>query len=256
MAKPHQGFYRNFTAYLKRTTAVMNKKILLLIMLISISSWATAQTKAFQFGFKVAPNIGWVKPDAQGYERIGTKAGFNWGFQGEFFLMENYFLNTGFNVIYLNGDYSYPHKQLINDEAVEGIQERLLKMQYLQIPLILKMKTNEFNGIKIYGQVGFGLGFTLNAKADDVFIPNPDQSTIGRQEEENRDVKNEYRSTRESLLIGAGIEIPLGGSTYITAGLLFDNGFRDIIKDQNAIDSSIAKSGITNFIELQISLLF
>lgn len=234
----------------------MNKKILILILLLVGTNWAVAQTKAFQFGFKIAPNIGWVKPDAQGYERTGTKAGFNWGFQGEFFLMENYFLNTGFNVIYLNGDYSYPHKRRIENEAVEGMQERVLKMQYIQIPLILKMKTNEFNGFRVYGQVGFGLGFTLNAKADDVFIPDPNHGTLGRKSFENEDVKNEYRSTRESLLIGAGIEIPLGGATFLTAGLLFDNGFRDIMKDQNKIDVDIANKGITNFIELQISLLF
>lgn len=234
----------------------MNKKILLLLLLISLSNWAVAQTKAFQFGFKIAPNIGWIKPDAKDYERIGTKAGFNWGFQGEFFLMENYFLNTGFNVIYLNGDYFYPHKRLIEEVPVEGMQERLLKMQYIQIPLILKMKTNEFSGFRVYGQVGFGLGFTLNAKADDVFIPDPNLSSHSRKTFENEDVKNEYRSTRESLLIGAGIEIPLGGATFLTAGLLFDNGFRDIMKDVNKTDGDIANKGITNFIELQISLLF
>ncbi len=232
----------------------MKLKIIFLLLCFGLSVSAAAQTKAFQFGFKVAPNMGWVKPDATDYERVGTSAGFNWGFTGEFFLMENYAFNTGFNVIYLNGGYSYPDIRTMASSASAsiGLLERELRTQYLQIPAILKMKTNDFNGLRIYGQVGFGMGFLLRAKADDIFIPNQGLAETDKR----KDVKNQLRPTRESLIIGAGVEIPLGGSTYLTGGLLFDNGFIDILKDQNRVEPTVAKNAITNFIELQISLLF
>lgn len=233
----------------------MHRKVIILIILMVITSYIYAQTKAFQFGFKLAPNIGWIKPDATDYERTGTKLGFNWGFTGEVYLMENYGLNTGFNVIYLNGAYKYPHLMKLSDDdpaEIEGELERDLRTQYLQIPLILKMKTNDFGGYRVYGQVGFGLGFLLRAKADEMFLP-----TSGSiREEEKIDVKKELRGTRESLIIGAGIEIPIGGSTFITAGLLFDNNFIDILKDQNKLNPSVENNGISNFLEFKVGLMF
>jgi hypothetical protein len=52
------------------------------------------------------------------------------------------------------------------------------------------------------------------------------------------------------------VEYPLGGSTFLTGGIRFDNNFIDILKDQNSLDSSIEQKGISNFIELQLGLLF
>jgi hypothetical protein len=69
-------------------------------------------------------------------------------------------------------------------------------------------------------------------------------------------VSKELRFTRESLILGAGVEYPLGGSTFITAGLRFDNNFIDILKDQNEVYPDIEQIGISNFIEFQLSLLF
>jgi hypothetical protein len=210
-----------------------------------------AQQKAFQFGFKAAPSLGWIKPNSEGYARDGVKAGFNWGFVGEFFLMENYAISTGFNVIYTNGKFSYPDQQTVNGSATAGETNRLLKLKYIQLPVILKMKTNDFNGIKIFAEIGFGLGFRTDAKAEDDFYAN---SRL--QQSKSSDVSNAVRFTRESLILGAGVEYPLGGSTFITGGIRFDNNFIDILKDQNSLDKSIEQKGISNFIELQLGLLF
>jgi hypothetical protein len=232
----------------------MRLKIILLATIMCMMGDAMTQTKAFQFGFKLGPNIGWVKPDATDYNRTGVNLGFNWGFTGEFFLMENYSFNSGFNVIYLNGQYSYPDRWEGNSgNSSDGLNSRKIRTQYLQIPAILKMKTNEFNNMRAYGQVGFGLGFMLRAKADDVFSPIGGGSSI---EDNKKDVRNELRRTRESFIIGAGVEFPLGGSTFLKTGLLFDNGFIDVLKDQNKVNPSVEHKGIMNLIELQISLLF
>ena len=231
----------------------MNKKhlFILLFALMMFAGSATAQQKAFQFGFKVAPSMGWIKPNAEEYNRDGVKAGFNWGFVGEFFLMENYALATGFNVIYLNGAYTYPAYYRAGSAQIIGTNTRVLKAKYIQLPVILKMKTNDFNGIRFYGELGFGLGFKTDAKAEDK-IYNGNVLV----EESSGDVSNELRFTRESLILGAGVEYPLGGSTFITAGLRFDNNFIDILKDQNEVNPDIEQIGISNFIEFQLSLLF
>jgi len=96
----------------------MKKKIMLAaLLLVFTAPLLLSQNKAFQFGFKVGPNIGWIKPDAEGYERLGVDAGFAWGFVAEVFLLENYAMNTGFDVVYLNGSFSYPHQKLVPASA-------------------------------------------------------------------------------------------------------------------------------------------
>lgn len=229
----------------------MKRSIFTLLLIFVIAGSSVAQQKAFQFGFKVAPSMGWLKTNSEGYKRDGVKAGFNWGFVGEFFLMENYALTTGFNVIYVNGAYSYPDRQLIGGIDEIGETNRVLKLKYLQVPVILKMKTNDFNGIKFYGEIGFGLAFKLDANADDNFYSN---KTL--LQKKSSDASRELRATRESLILGAGVEYPLGGSTFITAGIRFDNNFIDILKDKNRVDDSISQKGISNFIEFQLGLLF
>jgi len=230
------------------------KKALLVLIMICLVGVLQAQQKAFQFGFKVGPNLGWIKPDAVGYERQGVDPGFAWGFVAEVFLMENYALNTGFDVVYLTGSLSYPHLLFAPVSAggsIEGVLNREIRTKYIQIPIILKMKTNEFGRIRYYGQVGFGLAFLADAKSNDKFYS---QGLL--IEERNPEIEKQLRITRESLILGAGMEFSLGGSTFLTAGLKFDNNFIDILKDQNTIDPAVEHKGISNFIELQIGLLF
>ena len=68
------------------------KKIILILVLVAFlgGSSAYSQHKPFVFGFKAGPTMGWMKPDAKGYESDGVKAGFTWGFIADFFLMENH----------------------------------------------------------------------------------------------------------------------------------------------------------------------
>jgi len=233
----------------------MKKKIMLAaLLLVFTAPLLLSQNKAFQFGFKVGPNIGWIKPDAEGYERLGVDAGFAWGFVAEVFLLENYAMNTGFDVVYLNGSFSYPHQKLVPASAggnIKGVLNRSFRTKYIQLPLLLKMKTNDFGKFRYYGQVGFGLAFLADAKSDDRFYS---QGLL--IEEKTFEIEKQLRFTRESLILGAGVEYSLGGSTFLTAGIKFDNNFIDVLKDQNTIDPMIEHKAITNFLELQIGLLF
>ncbi len=92
-----------------------------------------------------------------------------------------------------------------------------------------KNENQRINGIKIFAEIGFGLGFKTDAKAADDFYYNNNL-----YQTKNSDVSSAVRFTRESLILGAGVEYPLGGSTFLTGGIRFDNNFIDILKDQNS----------------------
>jgi hypothetical protein len=234
---------------------MIKKTLFFCIIFLIFIQLIHAQEKAFQFGFKAAPNLGWIKPNAEGYVGDGVKMGFTWGFIGDIHLMENYWMNTGFNVIFLQGAYHYPHQIPETDGSssyIVGTLNRSLSTKYIQVPIVFRMKTEESNSLCFYGEIGFGLGFLIDAKASDSFY----EDGVLIEETTKANVSNEYRLTRESLILGAGIEYSLGTSNKLTTGLRFDNNFFDILKDQNTVDSSIEQKAISNFIELQVCFLF
>ena len=233
----------------------MKHFIVAIVLLFTFSILSHAQEKAFQFGFKLGPSVGWIKPDSENYLRDGTKTGFNWGFVADIHLMENYSAHTGFNVIYMNGAYSYPHKTNPSEEVsslVTGTMNRVIHLKYIQLPAVLRMKTNEISGFVIFGEAGLALAINTGAKADDTFI----KDGMVLKEVIKTDISKQIRFTRESMILGGGVYYNLGGSSKLTAGLRFDNNIFDILKDQNSVNPEIEQKAISNFIELNFGLLF
>jgi len=230
---------------MKRTTI-----ILLLVAFLGASS-AYSQQKPFVFGFKAGPTLGWMKPDAKGYDSDGLKPGFTWGFIADFFLMENYGIATGFDVVFLNGGINMPHQVLDGSDVISGTLNRKYKLKYIQIPVTLKLRTKELGKFRIFGQIGLGTNFLIGAKADDEFTPD-----VGNSVSEEVDIYDDIMFMRESLILGAGVEFLLGGSTNLTAGFVFNNGFMDILKGKNSVDPTINNKANANYLALEIGIVF
>jgi len=229
----------------------MKKIIFVVLLLFSINS--LAQHKPFQFGFKGAVNIGWFGTDAKGYSNEGTEIGGSWGFVADIYLMENYAFTTGFDVLFLNGTLTYQHvMQDTIDLPVFGQMESKFKTKYIEIPIIFTMRTNQIGKLRYYGQIGFGIGILLNAKADNTFTPDDGNESVSNEGEDT----GLFRSTRESFIIGAGIEIPLTGSTFIRTGIKYDNAFINVMKGNNTANSDISNDARNNYFELNLCLLF
>lgn len=208
-----------------------------------------AQHKPFQFGFSGSANIGWWATDAEGYSNNGVQPGGSWGFVADFFMMEGYSFTTGFNVLYLNGEMTMPYMV----EGQEGSLDRIYKTHYIELPLIFTMKTNEIKEkFRIYGQIGFGLSFLLKAKGIDTFSPAIGGSPV----ESEKNIYDNLAPTRESLILGAGIEVPLNESTYARVGIKFDNAFINVLKDYNTVNSSIKNNGRNSLMELNVAIIF
>lgn len=225
-------------------------KRILTIFFITISLSLIAQQKPFQFGIKAGPNMGWFSTSADNYHNKGVDFGGSWGFIADFFIMENYSFVTGFDIVYLNGTMSYPDEYGV--DKISGNLERRYRTQYIKIPLIFTMKTNEINGVKYYGQVGFGLSILFAAKAKDEFTPDDGENITTPK----HNIYDELLPTRESIILGAGMEIPLHGSTIIRVGLVYDNAFINILRGFNSVDTSTKNNGRNSFISLDIGILF
>ena len=230
---------------------------IIIVLAITLTFNLSAQHKPFQFGFKAGANIGWYNTTAENYNNNGVDLGASWGFIADIFIMENYSFTTGFDVLYLNGTMSYPSAYEDDNAPVPGWHskgnlKRSYRTKYIKIPFVFTMKTNEIKKLRYYGQIGFGLSILLTAKANDEFTPDGDGDVIS----ESPNIYDELRFTRESLILGAGVEVPLQGSTYLRLGLVFDNAFINIIKGDNKIDTSVKNNGRNSFLGLEVSILF
>jgi len=223
---------------------------ILLIVVMSATSHAQEQEVKPTFGFRMAPNIGWVKPDASAYDSEGITVGFSWGFIAEFPMAENYSFSTGFNILFNSGKLSYPHQ--INNNL--GVLDRRYGFKYLELPLMLRLFTSDRGGPMFYGQIGLGTGILLDARGKDLFIDA--DKTKPRQDFDKEKITDEIKLFRAALIVGLGIEYPLGPSLRGLAGLSFNNGFSDVLKGSNVVDNSISHKAFNSFVELNLGLLF
>jgi len=231
----------------------MKKAVLALVLVMCIGgSDVFSQQKPFVFGFKAGPTMGWMKPDSQGYESTGVKAGFTWGFIADFFLMENYGIKTGFDVVFQNGGLKMPATITNSDESVDGSLNRTYHLKYVQIPLTFKMQTNELGKFRIFGEIGLGTNFLIGAKADDEFTADNGEMIT----EEDIDIYDDITFMKMSLIVGAGVDFNLGGSTTLFAGITFNNGFMNVLNGQNTQDPTINNKALANYLALEVGIVF
>ena len=228
------------------------KKILPILVFIVLSTSIHAQYKPVLFGLRVGGNLGWMKADADGYSSEGVVPGFTWGFMGEFFLMENYAILTGFNMNFNGGKLQYPsYLDVDNDNILDsGMLDRQYKLKYIQIPLCLKMQTNISDKMRIFGKIGIGTAFLLDGKAKDDFVYDG-----GTLNDDKKDINDEVTLMRESLIVGGGVEFILKGSTALVVDLTYDNGFNNILLEGNP-PSTVTPRAFHNYVELGVGILF
>lgn len=214
------------------------KKIFTLLFILLVTVGAFAQN--FHFGLKVAPSITWVKPDTKPYSSAGVDVGFNYGIITDFGFTENYSFSTGIDVSYKGGCLDY-----VDTITTSTTDYRL---QYIEIPLTLKMRTNEIGYITYFGQFGFAPGINLRARADITSTTTVNNTTtIINLEDE--DIKDDINVFSTSMIIAIGMEYSLGGKTSFMAGFTFNNGFIDILDDKDS-------KAITNYLALTLGVLF
>ncbi|NVN96338.1 MAG: PorT family protein [Bacteroidetes bacterium] len=233
----------------------MKKLIILIIVLVvtTLTNNIYAQKKPksnFQLGVKISPNISWLNSNSQDMKSDGTLPKFSWGFIADFQFAEKYFFSTGFNINSTGG-------KIIHTDSISalgsGSLHRSINVRYVEFPFSIKMKTRQFGYLTYFGQIGLGLGMRLSANSDDDFYPKNSSTATS-----NNDIKIEDQINffRLSMILAAGVEYNLGGSTSLFGALTFNNGFSNIFdypKDRNPIIDADASS---NSFEITLGLLF
>lgn len=227
------------------TSIYKSTKIIFAVLILTVFSKGIKAQKNIHFGLKVVPGIYWLTSADDSTKNGGSLFGFGYGAMLEFGLTDNYYIVTGLDIVAAGAK----AKQEVTAGTLKASTVSTMNIQYLQLPVFLKMKTNAIGMIKYFGQFGLGTGIALSAK-------NSWETTIGSTVTKGSDTKKDNLfPLRESLLIGAGLEYNLSGNTSIVTSVAFDNGFTNILKEKNSSGKTnpvLKSKGIT----LTVGILF
>ncbi len=253
----------------------VNSLILLTgFILFSSSLFAQSEPSSgtkLHFGLKAQPSFAWLKakdPLPPAIDGDGAKLGFAFGLMTEFSFSKNYSFATGLDVSYRGGKLKRFSVDTLPTgtvgDSLRTITSSNYTLQYLEIPLTLKMKTNEIGYFTYFGQFGIAPGINLSSKAD---IHTENQATNGQLHEkalptginatsdvEGQDVKSDINSFNLALIISLGFEYSLGGSTTAVVAATFNNGFLDVLASKN--NKGQSEKAVSNTLGLTIGILF
>ena len=205
----------------------MKKNLLIIGLLLAMSLGVSAQNSGFAFGLKLGPGFDWTGSTTGAAVSEGVRTGFGVGLVAEYYFADNYAIVTGVNVNMNRGHYSFSGARM---DSVAGLVtypvDRYYKSTVYEIPLMLKMVTNELGDLplRVYAQVGAGIGYAQKVKVKDNYEGFAGDSYIASNKE--------FSNLRTSLKIGTGAQYALDESTRVFLGVYFSH---DFINNVNSI---------------------
>lgn len=219
----------------------MTKKTALFAFIISLFLLSTSKTyaqydyfdKNMSFGLVFNPNMSFLSYGDSDRFDGKSQIGYAYGLVADFGFARNYYFSTGLTI---NTLFSERKTGLTAAESNDPtlLLSRAYRLQYAEVPLSIKLKTNEGNLGRFYGQFGFTAGVKVSGK-------------------EKIDNSGKYTGLsgddvfRLGLLIGAGGEWRLTNSLSALTGIAYNNGFTRTMKQG---------SPKLSYLSLQFGLLF
>lgn len=215
------------------------RKAVWILALLGIGTPGKAQQRfsmeRVRLGFKLDPTISILTPQDAGAERTSSRMGLSYGLMVDFLLNDegNYAFATGLQISMGGSTVKYDAGKGL-DRYKQNPAEYVIKLQHIEIPATIKLKTTAYNGIAFWGQFGTYLGFPIRGRSD---ITSLDQ----RYEKEN--ILSDINKINAGLLLGAGIEYPLGERLTALVGIGYQNGFVDVTRNSKWGDGKVNLNG-------------
>ena len=245
----------------------MTKKFLIIFTLFSCFTKPIIAQADYHFGFQASPSFSWLTNDNPKINGNGSLLGLKLGLIVEKRFSDNYSLMTGvafhFNsggkLIYdLPGNYwgnsaanaTIPYRS--NDTFQIGTELKY-NLKYIEIPIGLKMRTQEFGPIRYFAEPALYFDFRADAKGTITGSPHFDQEKIN--------ISNDVGFLNISWALGIGVEYTIATNTTLIGGIYFQQGLIDIQKDSNKeYTSSGAKAdaskAVINAITFKCGIMF
>jgi len=201
-----------------------------------------------RFGFQASPNITWISSSDNTISREGTNIGLRLGVMGEYYFSERYAITGGLGFAFGQGG-SLQHEIGGNffkesDLSVENLNtgDKPLpdgvilgyKIQYIEIPVGLKMRTDEIGYFRYFAEIPV---ITLSFRAQSRGSIN-----AGEINEMDLDINKDVTPINLSWGLGGGVEYSITSNAVLVAGLYYNSSFIDIT-DNSANQATVFLDG-------------
>lgn len=206
------------------------KKIVISISFLFIFVWGYSQDAYnIRFGLQLSPTFTWMQSDASQINRNGANLALKLAMMGEYYFAENYAFTSGLGFAFNHGGTLRYDPEDDYWKTNLSVQNADLKysVQYIEVPVGLKMRTRQFGYISYYGEPYIMFGFRSQSRGD-----------IKGTEINDIDIKEFVTPLSMSWGLGVGGEYGVSESTSLIFGLYFQNMFTDMTKDVDMGDES------------------
>lgn len=219
----------------------------LLIALLTVSAQSEAQeagyssaiqtpVKTVSLGFLTKPSLAWLTAGNQELNSKGVRMGFSFGFLIDLAIARNnnYAFSTGLMLSMADGGKLKFDELRSNVPGISGpqhvISEMTINYQWIELPLTLKLKTNQIGYMTYFGQLGIQGGIKLSSKQSGEFTAKKSGLGTNPGTVSKEDISNSSRLFNAGLLVGLGAEYNISGSTSLIFGVSYFRGFTNVIK--------------------------
>lgn len=252
----------------------MKKQVALLLSLFFVMATQAqndSKERKLHLGFMGTSSFGWMSTDSKNISGGGLKAGVGFGIHGDYFFAENY----AFSVEVLHSTQGYKLNAdsicTFNESSAQfmktGGVEISYRMRSFQLPISLKLRTNEIGYWRYYGQIGvaptlayraikatYTPGVFESADDNEYRLVNDDENdfifgnNIPNTTED--DAINHYleedniSAFRLPIIIGGGAEWNISGNTSILMGIRYEYGLLNLMK----ADHTVGRANVFNIV--------
>ncbi|MEM9887992.1 MAG: porin family protein [Bacteroidota bacterium] len=223
----------------------MKKIVIGAVFLLTFTTAFCQADYNIRFGLQLSPTFTWMQSDASTINRNGVNIGLKLAMLGEYYFAENYAVTSGLGFAFNHGGtlrYDQEPTDYWNNGDELARADLKYSVQYIEIPVGLKMRTREFGYLRYYGEPYIMFNFRSQSRGD---IKGTDKNDI--------DIKEFVNPISMSWGIGVGAEYSISESTSLIGGLYLQNMFTDMTKDIERGDNS--NSNLDGLI-LRLGVLF
>jgi len=236
----------------------MKNNAILAFLLLGLGFTAKAQDSKFRLGIRFAPNLAMTRVldvkdnDGISFENNSLGLRFSAGLTGDFYFGKNYSFYTGLWYSVQRAGVKFSQAGDISGKAVHNLQ-------YVQVPIALKLFTNEIaTDTKLYFVLGGTAGLKINEKELEWEISENAKSS---GDFSKPGAGNAYSYLDAGLLLGAGAEMQMGENTTLFGGLSYNRGLVNIQSDRGPFNDPDKKSAdffkvTTSLLSLEIGIKF
>ncbi|MFV0291568.1 MAG: porin family protein [Mangrovibacterium sp.] len=224
----------------------MKRILFLSVLALFMARTSSAQTdRAMSLSLNFNPTFNWLNVSGNDAEKSKVGMGFDYGINADFFINHNdrYAITTGLTISNINSKVNYKpdHAASINvakfaENSSFSVDYRL---KYIEVPVAFRLRTKQFDRFTGWGQFGLFTGWNFSAKA----------STSDNQLDDTN-INKDVRLFNMGMNVGVGCEYDLGESNAVSLGLVYKNGFMNVMKHDLGDKSTI--KGLV----LQVGFLF